>query len=461
LTAGAVRRKGCFVTTRICCALVRFVGCGAVVVFYGIARFASAADWPQLRGPHFDGSTSEQISTQWPSIGPNVIWKRPLKAGFSSFVVQGKDLCTLVLRESGGVSHEACVSLDPETGRERWVRILAPAKYTGVGYDSGNWGAPGNRGGDGPRSTPAIDDGRVYVITSRLVLFCLAADNGEILWQKDLVAEHGGTPITYENAASPVIVNDTLLLAGGGTGQSILGINKVSGEVMWRGHDELLTHSTPVVTTMNGIQQAIFYTRSGLFAVNPDSGENLWRYNFPFRVCAAITPVVAGNLVYCSAGYGIGSGVCRVERFNKRRAVSEVWRLRHNEPVANYWSTPVHKEGHLYGMFGFKKFGTAPMKCVELATGKVKWTQPGFGHGNVIMAGSVLLAMSGSGELVLVVPSREAYREIARSKILTGKCWSTPIVSRGRLYARSTTEGVCIDLKPERLSLDVAAQRSP
>jgi outer membrane protein assembly factor BamB len=423
-----------------------------------LSKSASAADWAQLRGPNFNGTTSEEISAQWPAAGPKVIWKRPLRAGFSSFVVQGKTLCTLVLRASEGATNEACLCLDADTGRERWASFLGPAKYTGVGYDSGNWGAPGNQGGDGPRSTPAISDGRVYVISSRLILSCFAADDGALLWRKDLVAEHGGTQITYENAASPVIVDNTLLVAGGGPGQSILGINKVTGEVVWRGYDELLTHSTPAVATMNGIRQAIFYTKSGLFAVNPDDGENFWRYNFPFRVCAAITPVVAGNLVYCSAGYGIGSGVCRVERFNKAPSVTEVWRLRHNEPVANYWSTPIYKQGNLFGIFGFKKFGTAPMKCVELVTGEVKWTQPGFGHGNVIMAGSVLLAVTGPGDLVLVEPSSKSYCEIARANILTGKCWSTPIVSKGRLYARSTTEGVCIDLKPEPLSIDIASQ---
>jgi outer membrane protein assembly factor BamB len=434
------------------------VRCAVAVFLLGIS--SGASDWTQIRGPTFNGSTVEEVSARWLATGPKVIWKRPLRAGFSSFVVQGKNLCTLVLRPSGGATNEACICLDAETGRERWARILGPAKYTGVGYDSGNWGAPGNQGGDGPRSTPSINDGRVYVISSRLVLFCFAADDGEILWKKDLVAEHGGTPITYENAASPVIVENMLLLAGGGPGQSILGIDKVTGEVVWRGYDELLTHSTPAVAMMNGIRQAIFYTRSGLFAINPDNGENLWRYNFPFRVCAAITPVVAGNLVYCSAGYGIGSGVCRVERFSKPPSVTEVWRLRHNEPVANYWSTPVYKQGHLFGMFGFKKFGTAPMKCVELATGEVKWSQPGFGHGNVILAGSVLLVLTGAGDLVLVEPSSQAYREIARAKILTGKCWSTPSISKGRLYARSTTEGICVDLRPDALSLDIASQAS-
>src|SRR5688572_5801841 len=76
---------------------------------------ADAADWAQLRGPNFNGTTSESVSTQWPSTGPKVIWKRPLRAGFSSFVVQGKSLCTLVLRPSGGATNEAVLCVDPET----------------------------------------------------------------------------------------------------------------------------------------------------------------------------------------------------------------------------------------------------------------------------------------------------------------------------------------------------------
>jgi hypothetical protein len=156
--------------------------------------------------------------------------------------------------------------------------------------------------------------------------------------------------------------------------------------------------------------------------------------------------VVAGNLVYCSAGYGIGAGLCEVRKGAEGFSVSEIWRKRKNEPVANYWSTPLARDGHLYGIFGFKKFQTAPMKCVELSTGEVKWSQPGFGHGNVIAAGGKLLALTGYGELVVVEPSTNSYREHHRAKILGGKCWSRPILRGSRLFARSTTEGICLDL---------------
>jgi hypothetical protein len=125
---------------------------------------------------------------------------------------------------------------------------------------------------------------------------------------------------------------------------------------------------------------------------------------------------------------------------------TEIYRLRGDKPVANHWSTPVVKDGHLYGMFQFKEYGAGPVKCVELANGAVKWEQPGFGPGQVILAGDKLVTLSDAGALVLIDPQPGAYKEVARADVLEGKCWSTPILANGRIYARSTTEAVCLDV---------------
>jgi hypothetical protein len=97
-------------------------------------------------------------------------------------------------------------------------------------------------------------------------------------------------------------------------------------------------------------------------------------------------------------------------------------------------------------MFQFKEYGTGPVKCVDLANGAVKWEQPGFGPGQVILAGDQLVTLSDAGELVLIDAKPDGYKELARADVLAGKCWSTPILANGRIYARSTTEAVCLDL---------------
>jgi outer membrane protein assembly factor BamB len=103
----------------------------------------------------------------------------------------------------------------------------------------------------------------------------------------------------------------------------------------------------------------------------------------------------------------------------------------------------VVKDGKLYGMFQFKNYGNGPVKCVDIATGKVLWSQEGFGPGNVILSGDRLLALSDKGELVIMAAKPDGYEELARADVLDGKCWSTPTLAGGRIFARSTKEAAC------------------
>ena len=106
----------------------------------------------------------------------------------------------------------------------------------------------------------------------------------------------------------------------------------------------------------------------------------------------------------------------------------------------------MQKDGYLYGMISFKRFARGPLKCVELDTGAVKWEQPGFGAGQVRLAGNYLAAWSGAGEVAIAEASPDRYKELARFKAVPGKCWNSPGLSQGCLYVRSTKEGACFDL---------------
>jgi outer membrane protein assembly factor BamB len=402
-----------------------------------------AADWPQYRGLNHDGKSSESIEP-WGRQGPQVAWKVPTPTGFSSFSVSQGRAFTLVQRDLGGASREVCLALDARTGQRLWEQPVGVAKYDG----GGDSGTSNNKGGDGPRSTPSVDGEAVYVLSAQLYLACLDAATGEERWSRDIIREFEGRNINWQSAASPLIDGDLIFVAGGGPDQSLLAFNKTTGEVVWKTGDERMTHATPTVATIHGVRQVIFFMQSGLVAVEAASGKPLWRYAFPYRVSTAASPVVGDDIVYCSAGYSVGAAAVRITRSGEKLAATELWRLRGDRPVANHWSTPVYHEGHLYGMFSFKNYGDGPVKCVELKTGKVKWEQKGFGPGNVILAGNRLLALGDAGQLVLIEAAPDGYRELARADILKGKCWSTPVLSDGRVYARSTIEGVCLEVAP-------------
>jgi outer membrane protein assembly factor BamB len=205
-----------------------------------------------------------------------------------------------------------------------------------------------------------------------------------------------------------------------------------------------MTHATPTVATIQGHRQVIFLTQLGLVAVIPGTGEVLWRYKFPYSTSTAASPVAGGDVVYCSAGYGVGAAAVKIARTGAGWKASELWRK--PGQLMNHWSTPVYRDGHIYGLFGFKKYEQVPLKCIELATGVEKWSRDGFGQGGTILAGNKVVALAENGELVVVDASPTTYRELARHKAILGKCWNNPALSEGRIYARSTREGVCLDV---------------
>lgn len=403
-----------------------------------------ATDWAQYRGPNHDGASPEKILKVWPANGPRQIWKVPMTDGFSAITVGGGKAFTLELRDIEGAKQEVCVGIDAGTGKELWAVPLGIAKYDG----GGDSGTPDNSGGDGPRSTPSYDDGKVYTCSSRLVLKCLNAADGKELWASDLIKDHAGRNIRWQCGASPLIEGDLVFVAGGGPGESLLAFDKKDGHVVWKGQDELMTQSTPVATTILGTRQVIFFTQSGLVSVAPATGSVLWRYPFKFRVATAMSPVVSGDIVYCSAGYGVGSGACKITKSGDTFTATQLW-FQPANVIANHWSTPVCADGYIYGLFGHAQYGKAPLKCVDLATGEVKWSKEGFGPGGCTLVDGHVLVLSDAGDLVLVKTNPAAYTEVARSHVLSGKCWNCVAISNGRIYARSTKEGVCLDVSPK------------
>jgi outer membrane protein assembly factor BamB len=224
----------------------------------------------------------------------------------------------------------------------------------------------------------------VVTTNADLVVQCFDGATGKPLWKRDLIAENEGRNIQWKNAASPLFEGGLIYVAGGGAGQSLLALDPKTGAIVAKAFDEKMTHATPVVGSILGQRQIIFFLQSGLLAVEPKTLKELWRYSFDYRTSTAASPVIAGDVVYCSAGYGVGAGAVKVSHQGTTWKATELFRSRGDKPLANHWSTPILHNGHLYGMFQFKQYGDGPVKCVDLKDGSVKWEQPGFGPGQVV-----------------------------------------------------------------------------
>lgn len=392
-----------------------------------------AAGWPQYRGPQGDGVVGDAGLA---ALTVNPVWRVPVGDAFGQIAVADSKAVLFAEREND----EFAVGLDSATGKELWATRIDKSIKDGSG-------------GNGPRTTPSIDGEHVYIYGTHMKLACLNLADGKEVWRHDVAKEFGGKELMWGNAASPVIVDDLVIVVGGGDGHGIIAFDKNTGKPVWGKTDEKFTHATPTLATIAGVKQLICFMQSGLVSVEPKSGEVLWKFAHEYKTSTAASPVVGGkngDVVYCSAGYGVGAAACRVSNKGGKWTATELW----STPGKNlsHWSTPVCVDGYIYGLFGHNK-GDGPLACLDIETGKVQWSEPGFGtQGGLIAVGDKLLVQTPKGELVLIAAAPAAFKELGRAKVLKGKNWTAPAYVDGMVFTRNSSqdgsaEGVCLKLK--------------
>jgi outer membrane protein assembly factor BamB len=390
---------------------------------------ARAADWPQFLGPTRNAVSAETgLARSWPEQGPPVVWEHEVGEGYSAPVVADG---TLVIFHRVG-DEEVVEGLDAANGKPRW-KFAYPTKYSD---------ALGK--GDGPRSTPVIAGGKVYTLGAEGMLHCLDLKDGTKRWEKSLAKDYEMRPSYFGVATSPLVEGDRLLVNVGAKGAGIVAFDKDGGKEVWKATDDEASYSSPAAATIDGVRHVFFFTRTGLVDLDPKDGKvrtsKRWRARINESVNAA-APLVIGDQLFLTASYGTGAVLLRVGK----DSVEELWKG--DESLSSHYNTPVHKDGYLYGIDGRQERG-GRLRCVELKTGQVKWEKGRFGCASMILADGLLVALTEDGELVLIDPSPEGYREKARAAVLRAPpCRAEIALADGRLFGRDGKRLVCWNLK--------------
>jgi outer membrane protein assembly factor BamB len=387
------------------------------------------ADWPQFLGPNRDGVSAETgLLASWPKEGPKVLWQKQVGEGYSGPVVAGGKL--ILFHRVGDNDVVAC--LDAAKGSELWKFTYPTAYQDELGK------------GNGPRATPVLAGGRVYTLSAEGRLHCLELDSGKKVWERSLVKEYKVPGSYFGVGTTPLVEGKLVLVNVGGKKAGIVAFDKDTGKEVWRATEDGASYASPVAATIHGRRYGIFFTRQGVVLLDPRTGkvhyQKRWRARYNASVNAA-TPLVVGDLVFVSTCYETGALLLKV---GKDR-VEEVWSG--DDEMSNHYATCVHHQGHLYGFHGRQEPGAA-LRCVELKTGKVKWTEPRYGCGSLVLADGKLFILTEKGDLVLAEPTPAAYREKARANVLAAPpCRAQIALADGRLYARDGERLVCWDLK--------------
>jgi hypothetical protein len=197
-------------------------------LFYPGASFGK--DWPQYRGANHDGISTDRIIKQWTGAVTNPLWRIYLSNGISSMTVSGGRAYTQVARTAAalGTNLEYCVALNITNGAELWATPVDFANYPNAGVGSD----------DGPRSTPTLDSGSVFVLSSNLKLLRLNATNGSVIWSNNLTARYGGSVISWQSAASPVLEGDLLFVNANASPSRLMAFHASDGSLAWRSQNE-------------------------------------------------------------------------------------------------------------------------------------------------------------------------------------------------------------------------------
>src|SRR5436190_11941 len=260
---------------------------GTALVLILLGQAAWATDWPQYRGPAMEGSSPDAMTTTWATNrGGFVVWTNSsLTNGFSSFALSQGRAFTMISRTHGSANLlEYCVAVDAATGTNLWATPIDRAPWDPAASFYGGAGIPPYSYGDGPRTTPSVNAIRVIALSGLLHMVGLDPSNGAVIWSNDLVSAFGAAPIPWENGASPCLDNDLVFvnLNTSTNNQNLAAFRTADGSLAWSSQNENLTHATPVVATIAGVQQVIFPTQTGLVSLDRTTGTFLWKAMYPF-----------------------------------------------------------------------------------------------------------------------------------------------------------------------------------
>ena len=377
----------------------------------------SATDWNQFRGPNRDNLSSETgLLDQWPAGGPERLWTATgLGKGYASVAVVG-DLVYSMGNVDGA---EHIIALDRNTGDIVWKT------RNGSEYHDGT--------GDGPRGTPTVVDGLVYALGGNGDLTCCDSATGDVVWQKNILNDFGGSNITWGISESVLVDDGKVICTPGGSRASVVALDAENGSTKWVSRipeSPQASYASPVIATVGRVKQYVVFTSKGIVGVRAGDGQPMWGQNKSSNGTAnCATPLVVGNRIFSSSGYGTGAELVEL-RSQGSTTTSQL--TYHTKDMKNHHGGMVHLKGFVYGS------NENILACVNLRTGKPTWRERGR-KGSVVYADNKIVFRNEGGEVELLAANSQSFQKLgsfAQPDRSGRPAWSHPVIAGGRLYLR-------------------------
>lgn len=386
----------------------------------------AARDYAQFLGPQRLGILPEaKLLPDWKAHPPREVWRKKVGEGWSSFAVVGDLAYTQEQRPEG----ESVVCYRLPDGALVW-RHSDEVNYTS------------SIGGPGPRATPTVAQGRVYAVGATGILNCLDAETGKRLWSVDIQQDNQADAIAHGVCASPLLLEEKVIVCPtGSNGRSLVAYHKETGTRLWQGGTHQASYGSPLVTELAGVRQILLHNSEGVAGHDPSSGQVLWFFpwtNLEKVNCSQPIPHASGpDQVFVSTGYGTGCALIQVKRAGDRWTTETLWQ---NRLLKNKFTTSVLYKGHLYGL------DDGILACLDVKTGARLWKAGRYQHGQILLAGNLILVQAEDGKVHLVEARPDALHELGTIPALKGKTWNNPVLAGKYLLVRNDQEAACYEL---------------
>lgn len=370
------------------------------------AHAQTPAAWPQWRGPARDGVASAfTVPAAWP---PQLTkkWQVAAGAGHASPVIAGNR----VIVHARQANREIVAAYELETGKQLWQQGV-DAPYTM------NPAAAGH--GPGPKSTPAIADGRVFTLGISGIFSAHDLATGKLLWRKNAPP----APPEFGTASSPIVDGaNVIAFLGGQNAGALTAVDAATGAVKWHWKGDGPGYSSPVIATLGGTRQVVVQSQNRLVSVGAVDGRLLWEVPLetPYEQ-NSVTPLIAGELVIY-AGLDNPTIALRVARQGTQWTTAPAWR---NEEVSMYMSSPAASGATLFGLSNKSR---GQFFAIDAATGKTLWRTKGreAENASIVRAGDYLLLATTNSELIVARADAARYEELRRYVVADSAMWAHP-----------------------------------
>lgn len=389
----------------------------SVFIIILTVNIALAKDWPGFRGPNYNGSTTDGNFGAKTQGQLAVAWREALGSGYSGITIAEGRAITMF---SDG-KNDVVVAFDAKSGKELWRYALAP---TEKGHDGSH---------DGPIATPVLASGMVFALGPNGHLAAVDVSTGKAIWTTDVKSSHGGKKPYYGFAASPVVINDVVVVEiGAEAGKAVAGFDTRTGKLKWTVGNDVVNYQSPVLIQAGGRQLALAVSDKKLFVIEPSKGEVVLEYAHEGDNAASImVPVLLDGDRILLRNKNDSADLIRLKQEGSKLAVEKLWTA---GVFKNSFAIPVYHNRYLYG------FNGRVLTCVDAKDGQTKWRSRGVDDGFLLLVDGNLVIQTKNGKVYVGAANPEGWKEMAQVELFKNLSWTHPSFAAGAVFTRSHGE---------------------